>query len=188
MKKAVSYLGLIAGGLLLAGSVNAQSDGLNYSYVESGLSVLDLDGDIFDREGGFNIRGSISLNESLYLQGTWDRWEVLGTDTDNVKLGLGYRIPVADASDVFFEGSYVRIEAGESNEDGARLDAGFRHAFSEKAEGRIFGGVIASDEDEVFVAGADVLINLVSNFGLNIGYETEEFDDHIYRFNLRYSF
>ena len=190
MKKAV-YSGLIMGGLLLAGGTQADTTELSYSYIEAGLTVLDLDIDGFDQEAGFNIRSSFSVSENIYLLGTWDRWEVLGTDFDSFKLGLGYRFSIAEATDAFIEGSYIRAEAGgfiDDDEDGGRLDAGLRHSFGENAEGRIFGGISATDDDETFLTGAEVLLKFPMDFGLNIGYETAEFDDHIFRANLRYSF
>lgn len=190
MKRAVSCFGAIVGAALLVGNAQAESTELSYSYIEGGLSVLDLDGDPFDREGGFNFRGSVELNENFYLQGSWDRWEVLGEDLDSFKFGVGYRMPIADATDAFFEGSYIRAEVDslDLDDDGARVDAGIRHSFGRNLEGRVFGGFAYTDEDESFVSGVDALMKIEENFGLNVGYENVEFDDHIFRINARFSF
>ena len=189
MKKAVSYLGLIAGGLLLAGSVQAQSGDLSYSYIEGGLSVFDPDG--LSSEEGFNIRASAAFSENVYGFASWDRHEFdffFGDeDFDNYQIGLGLNFALNDSADWFVQGSYLHAGFDDFDEDVFRADIGLRQAFSDRFEGRIFGGYTVGDFDEA-VLGGDVLVKFTDQFGLSLGAETYEFDDTYFRANLRVIF
>lgn len=186
MKKAVSYFGLIAGAVLLAGSVQAQSGDLSYTYIEGGLSVVDVDNG--GSEEGFNVRGSSLLTENLYLQGSWDRIDVARGNLDVFKIGLGFRAPVNDSFDWFVEGSYLQADAeGVDQADDARLDVGFRGALNQHVEGRVYGGFVFPDSDE-YLFGTDLLFKLSDQFGVSVGVESIEFDVHFFRANLRLSF
>ena len=188
MKKVVSYLSLIAGGLLLAASVQAQSGDLSYSYIGGGLTIIDPDGG--DSEEGFNIRASASLSENFYFQGSWDRVEVgpFDVDIDNFKVGLGFHAPVSDTMDWFVEGGYARIETDFADDDGFRGDLGLRAGLNNNVEWRGFGGVVVSDDDETWILGTDFLFKITDTLGLFVGVESEEFDVFVYRGNLRLSF
>ncbi|MEM7054085.1 MAG: hypothetical protein AAF446_06000 [Pseudomonadota bacterium] len=184
MKKAVTYIGLIAGGFLLAASVQAQSGELSYSYIEGGYSWFDVDGG--GDEDGFNIRGSADLQNGLYLHGSWDRIETR-EDLDTYKLGLGFRANLNDSTDWFVEASYFRVDAGNNEADDARVDLGIRTALNNNLETRVFGGFLFPDSDE-YLVGADFLIKFNDRFGLSLGAETIEFDVHMVRANVRFSF
>lgn len=173
-------------------SAMAQSGGdLNYSYIEGGVSVIDIDERGFsETEVGFNFRGSVDLGGALYAQGAWDRWEIdvgpFELDTDLYKFGLGYRFALQPSTDLFVEGSYAALEVESVDEDGFRGDVGLRHGFNDGLEGRVFGGYQTGIDEAV--VGADLLFKFQPNFGLSVGVETYEFDLNIYRANLRLSF
>ena len=186
MKKAVSYFGLIAGAVLLAGSVQAQSGDLSYTYIEGGLSVVDVDNG--GREEGFNLRGSSALSDNLYMHGSWDRIDVPRGDLDIFKIGLGFHSAVNESVDWFVEGSYFRADSdGVDAADDARLDIGIRASLNNHVEGRVYGGFIFPESDE-YLFGTDLLFKLSDQFGVSVGVETIEFDVHFFRANLRLSF
>lgn len=181
----------LAGLVLSAGSAIAQDDpALSWSYLEGGLSHIDVDG---DGETGFNVRGAAQLAEHFYLHGAWDRWEVdtiFGDeDIDLIKLGLGFRTAVTATSDLFVEASYAELELLGASTDGLRTDVGVRAAFGDRIDGRVFGGVQTDAFDEFEgILGADVAFGLTDRLGLVLSAETYEFDAEIYRVNLRLSF
>ncbi|MEX2500011.1 MAG: hypothetical protein WD397_14165 [Wenzhouxiangellaceae bacterium] len=191
------YKKLLAGVAVTAISIAcnsaiAQSSGdLNYSYLEAGVSVLDIDlGSASETEVGFNVRGSADISHGVYLHGAWDHWEVgaFDIDTDIYKVGLGYRFNLEGNTDLFLEGSYAAIEVGSADDDGFRGDVGLRHGFNDRFEGRIFGGFQTDGGDAEAILGADVLYKFQPNFGLSVGVESYEFDVNIFRANLRLSF
>ena len=185
MKKAVSYFGLIAGAVLLAGSVQAQSGDLSYTYIEGGLSVFDVSG---VSEEGFNVRGSSLLTENLYLQGSWDRIDANRGNLDVFKIGLGFRGRMSDSTDWFVEGSYYQVDPdGFGQADDARLDVGLRSALSRHVESRIYAGFLFPDSDE-YLFGADLLFKFSDQFGVSVGVDSIEADVNLFRANLRLSF
>ncbi|MCA1777883.1 MAG: hypothetical protein LC637_00450 [Xanthomonadaceae bacterium] len=169
------------------------SSDLSYSYIEGGLSVADIDvGFVSETEAGFNLRASVDLAQGVYAHGSWDRWEVdfgaFDADTDLYKIGLGYRFNLQPNTDLFVEGSYAAIEVGSVDDDGFRGDIGLRHGFSERIEGRLFGGYQGDGDDGDAVVGADLLLKFQRNIGISVGVESFEFDFNIFRANLRLSF
>ena len=179
----------IASALLIAGASHAAAQELNYSYLEGGVSVIDIDvGPISESEVGFNIRGSLELADGFYLQGAWDRWDVDFGQTDLFRVGAGYHWALQNSTDLFIEGSYARFEIGSSDDDGFRGDIGLRHAFNDRVEGRAYGGYQGDGSDGDVLVGTDLLFKFTENFGFSVGAETFEFDVNVFRGNLRLSF
>lgn len=186
MNKSVALFSFIAGVLLLTSGLQAQSGVLSYSYIEGGLSVFDPDD--FSSEEGFNIRASAAFSENVYGFASWDRHELFGDeDFDNYQIGLGLNYELNERADWFVQGSYLNAGFDDFDEDVFRADIGLRQAFSDRFEGRIFGGYTIGDFDEP-VLGADLLIKFSDQLGINLGAETYDFDDHYYRANFRVIF
>lgn len=185
--------GLVAGVMTL-GTAQAQSDsGLSYSFIEGGVSVIDLDAGSFDEdETGFDVRASLDLAGGVYLHGSWDRWNIeigpFDLDTDLYKIGAGYRHSVAARTDVFVEASYAALEIGSLDDDGFRADVGLRSALGERFEGRVFAGLQTDGGNPDGLLGADLLFKLTPTVGINLAAETYEFDTNLFRANLRLSF
>jgi len=188
------HTGIIVAAALLASPAYGQSTGnLSYSYIEGGLSVLNIDDSFVDEtELGFNIRGSVDLQHNVYLHGSWDRWDVdigrFDLDTDLFKFGIGYRTELSQTTHLFYEGSWTRIEVGSASDDAFRADIGLRHGFSPNVEGRVFGGYATDFSGGDAVLGADALFKVSRSVGVSVGVETFEFDLNIFRVNLRLSF
>jgi len=181
MERSLKYLAFLAFLTLLVSHAQAQSDSLGYSYIEGGLSVIDVDGG--GSEEGFNVRSSIDLSNGLYFIAAWDRVNEL----DLVKAGLGFHAPISSTTDWFVEASYFSAEANGSDADDARLDLGIRTALNRNLEGRVFAGFLFPDSEE-YLVGADILFKFSDVLGVSLGAETIEFDVHILKANLRFSF
>lgn len=183
-------------GMLVAGTATAQSQpatGLNYTFLEGGLSVIDIDERGFsETEAGYNFRGSLDLVNGFYLQGSLDQWEVdvgpFDVDTDLLKLGGGYRHSLQPDTDLFVEASYSELEVGSEEQDGLRSDVGVRSDLGGGIEARAFGGILADGSDAEGILGADLLYKFNRNLGFSVGAETFEFDTNIFRANARVSF
>ena len=181
---------LVAAMAVSGGSAFSQSSGLSWSYIEGGLSVIDVG---FTDEAGFNIRGSGALGDAFYLHGSYDRWEVdtfFGDeDLDLYRFGVGFHTPLSDRSDLYVEGSYAGVGFFGANDDGFRVDFGLRGAANDRLEGRIYAGA-QTDNGSSYEAilGADLVVGLTKQLGLVLAAETYEFDAEVYRVNLRLSF
>jgi len=183
----------IACALLIAGASHAAAQELNYSYLEGGVSLINLDeGGFSETEVGFNIRGSLEIANGFYLQGAWDRWDIdvgpADIQTDLFRVGAGYHWALQDSTDLFVEGSYARFEVGSGDDDGFRADIGLRHGFNDRMEGRFYGGYQGDGSDGDVLVGADVLFKFTEQLGISVGAETFEFDANVFRGNLRVSF
>lgn len=169
----------------------ASAQELSYSFIEGGVSWLDLDG-VSGTETGFNVRASADLAGGFYLQGAWDSWDVdvgfFDVDADLYRIGAGYRHTLQQGTDLFFEASYAVFEVGSADDDGFRTDIGVRHAIGERTEGRIYGGYQGDGSDGDLLLGADLLFKFNDTVGLSAGVETFEFDTNVFRTNLRVSF
>lgn len=163
-------------------------DGMSWTWIEAGVSVIDPDGG--DSQEGFNVRGSGAISDSLYLQGALDRWDVGSDELHYYKAGIGFQSGIGDNVATFVEFSYAGIELGGFDQDGGRLDFGVRAAPGNgPVEIRGYVGAQADGfEDPEFLGGADLLFKFGDRFGLSLGAETFEFDVAIYRANLRLNF
>lgn len=183
--------------MFLAGPVAAQvaapGQQMSYSYIEGGLSRVNIDpGSGFRtvNDTGFNFRGSAQFSQSVYGIGSWDRWEIGNLDADLFKLGLGFRAALSPNLDWFAEGSWTHIDIESfGTENGVRGDLGVRGIVNEWLQARAFGGYNADGpEGNSFVFGADALITFTPTVGVSLGVESYEFDVNVWRANLRLSF
>lgn len=194
MKFRVIPLALILGSYAIgAGALAQPQSSFNYSYVEGGLSLADIDVRGFsETEVGFNFAGSVALDEAFYVQGSWDRWDIdagaFSRDTDFVNLGLGYREATNNNTDYFVEASYTRLDVGARGDGFLRGDLGLRHDFGQGFEGRVYGGLLTDFSEGDTVFGVDGLLHLAQNMGVSLGYETVDFDLNIFRANFRLTF
>jgi len=194
MKVRCIKLLLACASYILAAAVLAQpQSNFGYDYAEGGLSLADIDErSLSETEVGFNLAGSVALDEAFYVQGSWDRWDI-GTDsfdldTDFVNLGLGYREATNNSTDYFIEASYTRLDVGSRGDGFIRGDLGLRHDFGGGLEGRIYGGYLTDFSGGDTTFGLDGLLHLSRNTGVSLGYETVDFDLNIFRANFRLKF
>lgn len=176
-----------------AAQVTAPGQQMSYSYVEGGLSRVNIDpgpGFRTFNDNGFNFRGSAQFGEFIYGIGSWDRWEIGNLDADLFKLGLGFRAAMARNTDWFAEVSWTHLDIDQfSSRNGVRGDLGIRGVVNEWLEARAFGGFnVDGPEGDSFVLGGDLLFTFTPMVGLSLGVETYEFDVNIWRANLRLSF
>jgi hypothetical protein len=189
-KNTTLALGLsVALGMASASDTVVAGD-FSYSFIEGGLSVLDVDG--LSAEEGFNVRASAAVSDNIYLVGSWDRQTfdtfAVDVDFDNYRLGAGFHAGISATTDWFVELAYQQLEIGGLDDDAIRPDIGLRHALTERVEGRVFAGYAFGDDDDTALFGADLLFKFTDGFGLSVGAESFEFDDTYYRANLRLSF
>ena len=165
-------------------------DGMSWSWIEGGLSVLDLDG--AGSEEGFDVRFSAGVTDNVYLLGSWDRHSIdtfFGDiDIDNYRFGAGFHADLSATAAWFVEASYQKLEVGGLSDDALRPDIGVRYQLGDRVEGRAFVGYAFGDDDDTALIGGDLLFKFTDGFGLSLGAESFEFDDTYYRANLRLSF
>ena len=162
--------------------------GLDYGYIQVGIATLDLDLRS-DSDIGIGLVPSASLDvgRGLYVHGQFESFvhsSNLGTLEEVWNAGLGYRFRAWDRTDVFVEGSYAVANRGMLKSEGLRADAGLRHRFNERLDGRVFGGVL----DDTTVFGGDLHYRFRPNLGISLSAESYETDLNIYRLNLRFGF
>ena len=146
--------------LLLAAAPFAATAGeLSYTFVEGGYARTDID-DLGDGDG-FAVNGSLALNDMFHVFGGYamQQQEESGVevDLDQFRLGLGYRYPTSDRTDIVVRAAYERAEFGASLDDvsadasagGYSLEGGGRSMITENFEISVMGGYADAGDAEV---------------------------------------
>ncbi len=104
----------------------AMAEGLSYSYLQGGYQRVELDDSFFDIEGdGFGIGGSFDFGNSVYAFAGYSVADFdFGIDLDELDVGIGYHVGVAENTDFVASIAYVRVEA-EASGFGSVDDSGF---------------------------------------------------------------
>lgn len=172
---------------VLASPLAATAQELSYNYVEAGyVQVEPDDGDIeFD---GFRAKVSGQIAEQVYLfasYGEIESDEFLGGATieqEVITAGLGYRIPVAAATDLTAEAAFVSVDvsaegpvgSGSDDDTGFGLGLGLRHLFTPYVEGAVnvdYVDVFDEDETTLTLSG---LFHLTPALSLGAGYSISD--------------
>lgn len=141
----ISHLaGLLA---LCAGAANASS--FSYDHVEGGFGELDE----FD---GLFVRGSVGLDNNLYVLGGVYLADEKNVDALMLQGGLGYHMPLSKQADLYFNGQLLYVEAdapgGDEDDLGVILRSGLRFMPVEKVE---LEGVLAFSSNDVLELAND---------------------------------
>ena len=139
---------------VLAAPFAAGAEDLSYSYLQAGVTRIDVDD--AGSESGFAFGGSGALNDNWHVFGNYNSYDfdVLGisADADHWNLGLGYNVGISDSADFVGRVSYEKAEVGPFDANGFGIEAGVRNAFTEHLEGGIsLKYVDLDDSDETGV-------------------------------------
>mgnify|MGYP006299283299 CR=1 FL=1 len=119
MKKLItlSALSLLSVAALAEGKTET---GINYNEVSVGYISQGVDNDgATDTFTGYGISGSFLISDSVFLTGAYNStnhtYDDLGKITlSGTKIGLGYRMPLSDTTDLNVLGSYTSYSANTS--------------------------------------------------------------------------
>lgn len=175
--------------LLCAGSAFAQqpmhNPGVSWSYFDVGLQYVSPDRDALDNGTGAFVRGSGEFNQNWHVFLGWNRTPLEGSmaftgegglpgvvalddDVDRFNIGIGYNLPVARNTDLFFRVAYERVGSAEfrinvdglppataklENTDGFSGELGVRSSFTPRFEAGASIRHVSLDEPEVRVNG-----------------------------------
>jgi hypothetical protein len=196
----------------VAGFAADSGDELSYGYVELDYINLDIDQEDenlnvfkndFDNGGGYGISLSFPINESLFIFGDWSDTESDFTFSDNtgvfvpsdtdikrLNIGLGFAMPMSDATDLVFSGAYSDIDYDDFNvgadsddiddlddalddlnedpSDGYFVDAKIRSQFAPAWEGSVGARYTDIQDADGFSLIGNVMYEFSPNFALNL--------------------
>ncbi len=115
----------------------AGAEDLSYSYLQAGVTRIDVDEG--GSENGYSFAGSGALNENWHIAGEYTSYDVdfglLSDSVDAWNVGLGYNMGIADSTDFVARLSYEKLESSVFDANGYGIEVGVRHAFNENFEG-----------------------------------------------------
>lgn len=167
----------------LGSPLAAAAQELSYNYVEAGYVQVEPDeGDV--EYDGFRAKVSGQIAEQIYLFASYGELESdefpggATAEQEVITAGLGYRIPVAVATDLTAEVAFVSADfslegpIGSSSDDdtGLGLGLGLRHLFTPYVEGAVnvdYVDIFEDDETTLTLAG---LFHLTPALSLGAGY------------------
>ena len=123
------------------------ADSPNYNFIEGAYVNIDLDG--IDDGDGFGIGGSAEVGENIFIFADYSTVSFSGgLDFSITNVGVGYKSPVSDTTDVNVSIGYIKADLdagvlGSADEDGYSLDASLRSMLSNEFE--LNGGVTYID-------------------------------------------
>lgn len=174
---------------LSAGSAFAQqpfeNPGVSWSYFDIGLQHVAPDTSGLDGGTGAAIRGSGEIDDNWHVFLGWNRTPLEGSaaftgengepgtatlddDVDRYHIGIGYNLPVAQATDLFFRVAYERVGSADvridvsllpsavaklESTDGFSGEVGVRSAFTPRFEAGASIRHVALDDAQVRVGG-----------------------------------
>nr|PZN70280.1 MAG: hypothetical protein DIU62_00405 [Pseudomonadota bacterium] len=179
MRKLVAIVTFAALGL---GAHAASAQGFSYNLIEGSL----ISGDDYD---GFGVAGSMAFTSELFGLASIDAVEIDNTNIDGSLLsaGVGYRIAINQAVDVFGTGSIKRAKFDGSDGDwGFGLGVGVRGRPMSQLE--LHGGleyVDINDSDTTFKVGGRWYFT--PNFAAGLDFQDNDGGSAL-RFAVRYDF
>jgi hypothetical protein len=186
------------GAALLLTTGLAQAQPIGYDYVDLGYRMLDRsDADTLDDEfDGPALRISLGITENFYGVVENAYLEADGADVDfsDLVIGGGYRQSVAEDTDFFAEGAWVRRDADTPNrfedgeDDGFRVGAGVRYMAQEMLElniAALYQAGLFDDDEATLRAGA--VWSVYGPMGLQAGASVSA-DAALYDLGLRVAF
>ena len=157
-----------------------QNPGVSWSYFDIGIQHVAPDHNALDNGTGAAIRGSGEIDDNWHVFLGWNRTPLEGAqpyirdgvpavarlddDLDRYHIGIGYNLPVAQTTDLFFRVAYERIGSADfnitvdgvaagtaklENTDGFSGEVGVRSAFTPRFEAGASLRHVALDDPEV---------------------------------------
>ncbi|MCY2959565.1 MAG: hypothetical protein NTY35_05305 [Planctomycetota bacterium] len=162
---------------------------VRWSFAEVHMLLRDVDA-IDDDLRGYGARGAYQFGQGVFVRGGIDLYSD-DEDVTRYDLGVGQSVPLDNTLSAFASVSWVWLEldgAGGANfdENGWRIDSGFRVAVDKSIEGELRLGY-EDVVDNGFVWGGDVRYWFASQVALGLGFE-REVDDDQWTLGLRYAF
>lgn len=129
-------LQVVLGCLLAMSALQANAQGINYSYVEAGFSTLEYDVGPVDVDGdGFDLVGSLAVTDMLFLTATFSDTEFdFNIDATEAGVGVGGHTPLSEQTDLFGIFALIDAEIGSNDESGYGFDFGLRHLLNDQVE------------------------------------------------------
>lgn len=180
----------VATGLLPA---SASADSPSYDFFQIDFISGDIDNPDVDGDG-FGIGGSVSIHENWFLFGSYGDLDFDGAvDLSVLDLGLGYRVPMSDTTDLALTAGFVSADLdtsfGSADDDGYALGALIRGMVNDQFE--LNGGISYVDlggsngDDTSFLLGGVYSLN--ENIAINGGIEIGD-DVNFYNLGFRFYF
>lgn len=192
--KQVQWIG--AALLLMTGVAQAQP--INYDYVDLSYRMLDRSDakTLNDEFDGPAVRISLSFADRFYglIENTYLEADGAKIDFSDLVIGGGYRQSVAEDTDFFAEGAWVRRDVDTPNrfqdgkDDGFRVAAGVRYMAQEMLElniAALYQAGLFDDNEAILRAGA--AWSVYGPLGLQAGASVSA-DSALYDLGLRVAF
>lgn len=185
---------LIAACLALPAMLPA-AEQISHDYIEA--QGIYLDPDDIDAEPGLRLRGSVRVAGNVLLVGDHTRasFETGGTDVDAdiSTLGVGYRMPVSELSDVSFLAGvlHARVDGGLIDDDrtGGLVAMEVRSRFNDTVElGTRAGWAYDGPEGSGYMLAMNALFHLNDWFAFSVEALTYELDVNHFGAGVRVSF
>lgn len=186
----VATAGLALGLFMVA---NARAESPSYDFFELAYVKADIDNPNADGDG-FGLGGSVSIHENWFMFADYSDFNLdFGVDLSLLDVGVGYRLPISDTTDLALKAAYVKADAstgfGSADDSGYGIGAQIRGMVNKQLElnGGInyvdFGG--SGGDDTSFEAGA--VYSFTDNFALDGNFELGD-DLNVYTLGFRFYF
>lgn len=203
MKK--TLLSSILGTVLLLPT--AQATELTYDYIGVGYTKLSVDDSIIDFDG-YVIDGSKLLTDRVFVILSYASTsgdtnlnsQKMSYDLNETRVGLGYRFPMADKTDLYGELGYINRDAkvaltingtglsSKDSFDAATFRLGVKHLLGQSFETDFYVyNEKSSSEGSMTTFGVNVAYRLTKQFHLVAGFEMDS-DYKRHQVGLQYAF
>lgn len=161
---------------------------VSYSYLGAGYAALKPDG--ISRLDGFNVEGSVAVDENVHLIGTYLRAKDSPFTANRTRVGAGYNIPLNSQFDVVgrlgWSFSKVSVSGfGSAKDDGVFGQAGVRGMATDVLEVNAF--LTYDDTEEKVSADVGAVYHFTPQLGGTAGY-TYSSEVQTWNVGLRYNF
>lgn len=191
LKPCLSLVLLITSAAALA---QEQTRTMSYTYLEGDYVSSSFDNPGNDVDGdGVGVKGSFSVTDQLFLLGDYTYQDLDGNvDLDELELGIGGHMPLADGLDLIGTLSYLYTNVdygpGDTDDDAIGLGVGLRGRLTDRFE--LQGGVQYADLE---LLRDDILLSLGGRYYLTpqlaLGAGVEAGDDvTTWNAGVRYEF
>jgi len=162
---------------------------LGWSFAEVHMLLRDVDA-LDDELQGFGGRGAWQFGQGVFVRGGIDFYSD-DEDVTRYDIGFGQSVPLDNTLSAFASVSWVWLEldgagGADYDENGWRIDGGFRVALNDSFEGEVRLGY-EDVVDDGFVYGGDVRYWFLEQVAIGLGFE-REVDDNQWTLGLRYAF
>ena len=174
-------------GLWLATSLAHASGQISYNYVQLIYFDIDYD-DVSFGADGVEMSGSALLSDQVYATASLARAETDrftntlnqqgSVEMDGLSLGLGFRQPLADNTDLNIKAAFLRskmktkggFSSASDSDNGHGFSVGLRHLVNQRFELNLSGNYTDIWDDSDTSIGVAALVHFTSRFTAGMGY------------------